>query len=1141
MKKIAPLRRSNHAKALLKFLLVMKLAILFTLFTAYQVRAGVFGQTTINVQAQRTEIKKILTFIERKGDIRFLYNYELPSLKKKVDFVADNLSLHAALDKLFTNTGLSYKVLDNNLVVILSAGENPAESPTIKIAGKVTGENNEPLSGVSVVVKGTNKGTSTDNQGIFSLVADREAVLVISYIGYETREIRVNGEQLVNIKLAVSNKILDQVVVIGYGTQKKSVVTGAISSVKAADLENQAIPRIEEALQGRTSGLTIAASSGQPGSSSTVRVRGTTSINTSDPLYVVDGVPIDVGGLDYLNPEDIQSIEVLKDAASAAIYGTKAAAGVILVTTKRGRIGNVQFNYNGYYGTQAPARKLDLLNATQYATLRNESALAAGNSLPFPDPQFYGTGTNWQDLIFNNDARIQNHQINVSGGNEKSTYYGSFGYFAQNGIVATPISDYKRFTASFNSSHKIKSWLNFGNNVSYSYIKSQSLGNTNSEYGGPLSSAINLDPVTKAVITDPTVIVQSPYSTYADYTIKDPNGNPYGISNYVGQEMTNPLAYIQTQLGNYNWSHNFVGNVFLEIEPLKGLKLRSNIGGKLSFWGSESFTPTYFLSPTYNNLSLNSFHRDLEHNLYWNWDNTISYSRSIGLHNFTVLAGTGAREASGAGANVTYQGLPVNTFAQASLNFSVPTAQQVAGGYENQPYKLSSYYGRITYDYDGKYLLTGIIRRDGSTRFGSNNKFGTFPSVSIGWVPSREDFWPKNEVISTLKIRGSYGVNGSDNFGDFQYESTVSGGRNYGYGNPVVGVIGNSPNAPANESLKWERTSQTDIGLDAVVFRDFDLTFDAYKKNTTGMLLQINLPGYVGATGQPWGNIASLEDKGLELELGYTKKIREVNIKLNGNVSYVKNTITNIGVNNFLNGASIKAVADVLSRTAVGQPIGAFYGFKTLGIFQTQADVNNYVSKSGNLIQPNAKPGDFRFADLDGDGSISLSDRTFIGDPTPHWAFGFTANASWKNFDIVLFGQGVAGNKIFQGLRRLDIGNANYQTSALSRWTGPGTSNSYPRLVDGDPNGNFSNASSFYLQSGNYFRIKSLQIGYTVPNAFMQKIGLQKARIYISSNNLVTFTKYTGYDPEIGGSSYGIDRGIYPQARSFLAGISITL
>lgn len=1140
MKKIAPSKRSNRAKALLKFLLVMKLLILLTLITACQVQAGVLGQN-ISIRAQQTEIKKILNSIERNGDVRFLYNYELPSLKKKVDFVAANMPLRAALDKLFTSTGLAYKVLDNNLVVILTVGENSAESPIPKIAGKITGENNEPLGGVSVLIKGTNKGTSTDNSGVFTISVDKGAVLIVSYIGYETKEIQVKGEELVNVKLTISNKILDQVVVIGYGTQKKSVVTGAISSVKAADLENQTIPRIEEALQGRTSGLTIAAASGQPGSASTVRVRGTTSINTSDPLYVVDGVPIDIGGLDYLNPEDIQSIEVLKDAASAAIYGTKAAAGVILVTTKKGRIGNIQFNYNSYVGTQAPAHKLDLLNATQYATLRNESALAAGNAMPFPNPQSYGTGTDWQSLIFNNDARIQNQQVNVSGGNDKSTYYGSFGYFTQDGIVATPISNYKRFTASFNSTHKIKNWLNFGNNAAYSYIKSQALGNTNSEYGGPLSSAINLDPITKSVITDPAVIAQSPYSTYANTIVKDPNGNPYGISNIVGQEMTNPLAFIQTQLGNYGWSNNFVGNVYLEVEPIKGLKIRSNIGAKLSFWGSESFTPLYFLSPTYTNLSLNSFHRDLEHGLNWNWDNTISYSRSIGLHNFTVLAGTGARESSASDANVTYQGLPVTTFGQASLNYSVPTAQHVAGGSENQPYRLSSYYGRITYDYNSKYLFTGILRRDGSTRFGSNNQYGIFPSVSIGWVPSKEAFWPQNDIVNTLKIRGSYGVNGSDNFGDFQYESTISGGRNYGYGNSTVGVIGNSPNAPANPDLKWERTSQTNIGIDAVLFGNVNMTIDAYKKNTSGMLLQVTLPGYVGATGSPYGNIASLEDKGLELELAYTKKIGEVNVNLSGNVSYVKNTITNIGVNSFLNGASIKAIADVLSRTAVGQPIGSFYGFKTLGIFQTQADVNNYVSKSGNLIQPNAKPGDFKFADLDGNGLISLADRTYIGDPTPHWSFGFTVNANWQNFDVVVFAQGVAGNKIFQGLRRLDIGNANYQTNALNRWTGPGTSNDYPRLIDSDPNGNFSNASSFYLQSGDYLRIKSLQIGYTIPKALIQKIGLQKIRVYISSNNLVTFTKYTGYDPEIGGGSYGIDRGIYPQARSFLAGVNITL
>ncbi|MBS1566868.1 MAG: TonB-dependent receptor [Bacteroidetes bacterium] len=1011
----------------------------------------------------------------------------------------------------------------------------------IPVSGRVTDQTGAGLEGVSVQIKGTNKGTVTDKEGAFHLEVDNENnILVFSLVGYQPQESMVGKNPTMMLTLVAQTRGLEEVVVVGYGTQKKANVTGSISTVKSTDLEAMPVMRVEQSLQGRTSGLTIASASGAPGSSATVRIRGTTSINNSDPLYIVDGVPIDIGGIDYLNQSDIESIDVLKDAASAAIYGTRAASGVILITTKKGKAGSMRVGYNGYYGTQAPARKLEMLNAKQYATLRNESSMAAGNGIAYSNPDALGVGTDWQSAIFNNSARIQDHELSISGGNDKSTYYASFGFFNQEGIVATDISKYKRFTVRLNSTHKVKPWLNFGNNLGYSHIRSQGLGNTNSEFGGPLSSAINLDPLTPIVVTDPAVANAPPYSTYPKLIERDANGNPYGISQLVGQEMTNPLAYIKTRLGNYGWSDNFVGNVYVEIEPVKGLKFRSSIGAKLAFYGSESFTPLFYLSPTVSNQAATVFYRENNKGLIWNWDNTVSYNRSIGDHNFTVLVGTGAQENSASGVNATYNGLQVSNFHDASMNYSLANTNRIAGGFENQPYTLASYFGRVIYDYAGKYLFTGIIRRDGSSKFGSNNKYGNFPSASLGWIASKEEFWPANNVVSFLKVRGSYGVVGNDlSLADFQYVSTVSGGRNYVVGNNSL-EIGVSPNAPANPSLKWEQTSQTDIGLDAVLYKYFNLTVDFYQKKTSGMLRQVAIPAYVGATGQPYGNVASLEDKGFEVELGYNNKIGAVNLNVRANASYVKNTITNIGTAKFLTAGTFQASAYEIGRTVVGQPIASFYGFKTLGIFQTQGEVNSYVGKNGQMIQPNAKPGDFKWADLDGNGSITADDRTFIGDPTPHWAYGFTATAAWKEFDIVAFGQGVAGNKIFQGLRRLDILKANYTTAALKRWTGPGTSNDFPRLSDDDPNKNFSNPSSFYLEDGSYFRIKTIQIGYTLPASLTSKAHLQKLRVYVSGNNLVTFTKYSGFDPEIGGSSYSIDRGVYPQARSFMAGVNLT-
>lgn len=1014
------------------------------------------------------------------------------------------------------------------------------------VTGRVTDEKGEGIPKASVIVKGSKTGTATDETGQFTMsVPVATKIVIISTMGYSAMEVTVTDAPL-KISLTASISSMDEVVVVGYGTQKKSVVTGAISSVKASDIDNQPIVRIEQFLQGRASGLTVAASSGQPGASSTLRIRGTTSINNSDPLYIVDGIPVDINGIDYLNPNDIESIEVLKDAASAAIYGARAASGVILVTTKKGRAGKTLISYNGYYGTQAPAKKQDLLNATQYATLQNEASLNSGGGILYANPTSLGKGTDWQSLIFNNSAKIHDNELSISGGTEKSTFYTSFGLYNQEGIVASEISNYKRFNFRLNANHKINTWLNMGTNIGYSHIKSLGIGNTNSEYGGVLSSAINLDPITKAVITDPAEAGRSPYAPTANNSDgigirKDANGNPYGISTIVQQEMTNPLAFIQTRLGNNGWSHNMVGNAFVEIEPVKGLKIRSNVGAKLSFWGNESFTPFSYLNASTIG-KLKSFYRESDRGLNYTWENTASYTRAFGSHNLTALVGTGAYLDNYISRNmgVTYQNIPVNTFEEASMNYSVIAADRIGWGSESTPHKVSSVYGRLTYNYNEKYLFTGIIRRDGSSRFGGNNKYGYFPSGSAGWVASRENFWPQNNVVSFFKIRGSYGITGNDNIGDFRYVSTIGGGRNYTYGGNDLYSIGYSPNAPSNADLKWEETSQADIGFEASLFKNFTLTFDWYTKKTSGMLLSVQLPGYVGANGSPIGNVADMQNKGVELELGYAKTISGVKIELKGNVSHLKNQVTYLGADKkFLTGAGLQSSQFELSRTAVGQAIGAFYGFENQGIFQSTADVNSYTGKTGVLIQPNAQPGDFKWSDLNQDGKIDTDDRTFIGDPTPNWSYGFTTSIGYKGIDLVLFGQGAGGNQIYNGLRRLDIPTSNWTTKALNRWTGAGTSNDFPRLTNTDPNHNFSNPSTFYLENGDYFRIKVLQIGYTLPVSLLTKAHLQKVRFYVSGNNLVTFTKYTGFDPEIGGGSYGIDRGFYPQARSFTAGVNL--
>ncbi|GAB3754330.1 TonB-dependent receptor [Spirosoma pomorum] len=1012
---------------------------------------------------------------------------------------------------------------------------------TRQVTGTITAQaDGNALPGVSVLVQGTTTGTVTDATGKFTIaVPNNNAVLVFSQIGMKRQTIPVGNNSVLTVSMVDDASNLDEVVVVGYGAQKKSVVTGAISSVKAADLNTMPITRVEEALQGRASGLTIASSSGQPGSGSSVRVRGVTTLNNNDPLWVVDGVVIDNGGIGYLNQSDIESIEVLKDAASQAIYGARAAAGVILVTTKKGKAGTLQVNYNGFYGVSAPARKLDLLNATQYAILRNEAAVNAGGKPAYADPAALGQGTDWQALIFNKSARRQQHELSLSGGSERSTYYLSLGYIDQQGIVATDISSYNRMNVRINSTHKIAKWLTFGQNLGYANDKSVGLGNTNSEFGGPLSSAINLDPITPAVVTNPAVASAPPYTNVG--IRRDANGNPYGISQAVAQEITNPLAYIQTRLGNYGWSDNFVGNGYLEAEPVKGLRLRSTVGAKLAFWGGENFSPLSWLNAT-TISSQTSFNRSNNRRIDWNLENTIAYTRSVNKHTASLLLGQGAyKDNNGRSTSVTFFNVPVDNFYDASLNYKVPVDQRSSDGGESAIHTVSSLFARINYEYDQKYLVQALIRRDGSSRFGANHKYGVFPSLSLGWVLSREPFFPQNKVVNFMKVRAGYGVVGNDNIGDFAYLSTIGSGRNYTIGSSGSYIIGYSPNAPANPDLKWEQTSQTNVGIDATLFNNVNITLEWFRKKTTDILQNPRIPGYVGAISNPAANVADIQNTGFELELGYNRRIGEVKLSMNGNVSYVQNRVTDLGngIACLSGGQGLQASSYPITRTAVGQPINSFFGFQTRGIFQTTEDVNGYVGSDGKPIQPNAKPGDFRWADLNGDGRITEADRTFIGNPTPSWTYGFTFNASYKNFDLVLFGQGVSGNKIFQGLRRLDIQNANWQTKALNRWTGPGTSDSYPRIVNGDPNKNFLNPSDFYLEDGGYFRVKTLQLGYSLPKSITDKLRMQRARIYLMSQNLLTLTKYTGYDPEIGGGVLSIDRGIYPQARSFMLGLNV--
>ena len=1041
------------------------------------------------------------------------------------------------------------KLLLSTLFLILSFW---GWSQQVQISGVVTSASDKlALPGASVVIKGTVNGTTTDINGKYTVKASPNQVLVFSFLGMTTQEITVPAtNKTIDIVLAETATTMSEVVVVGYGTQKKSVVTGSISSVKSKEIEKIPNGRVEQTLQGRVSGVTIAANSGQPGSSSTVRVRGITTFGGgNDPLWVIDGIVVDGGAIGFLNQSDIESIEVLKDAASAAIYGTRAATGVILVTTKKGAAGKMNVNYNFFAGTSAPAKVLTLLNATQYATIRNESSVNGGGNILFNDVSKLGTGTDWQKEIFNNDARRTSHELSLSGGNDKSTFYASAGISDQQGIVATDISNYNKISLRLNSTHKISKVFTFGQTLGYTRAKSVGIGNTNSEFGGPLSSAINLDPITPVIITDPIEANKAIYT--ANPVFRDANGNPYGISSIVGQEMTNPVAYMKTRLGNYDWSDDIVGNAFLEINVDSHIKIRSTVGGKKAYWGNQAFTPVSYLNAN-NVVTKNNFGKSINTTFNWNIENTITYSNKIADHDFSVLLGQGAYvENNGGGSSIATFDLPITNYQDASFNFNISQTNRTSGAYDYTNHKLASLFGRANYNYKEKYLFTGILRRDGSSRFGTNNKYGVFPSFSLGWVLTNEDFWKKSDIVNTFKIRGGYGVVGNDNISDFGYLSRVLGGFNYAVGNAGIITTGYAPSSLDNPDLKWEQTAQTNIGFDARLLNDFTLTVDLYKKKTTGILRPVSIPGYVGVSDAPVANVADMENKGVEFELGYRKNIGQVNFSANGNIAYLQNKVTYVASDaNFIPGDASFQSMGLVTRTQVGQSYNSFFGFQTNGIFQNMSDVTAYTNAEGALIQPNARPGDFRWVDNNGldaagkltgvpDGKITDADKTFLGSNIPKFTFGLTLNADFKGFDVMVFAQGASGNKIFQGLRRLDILTANYQTNALSRWTGDGTSNSYPILSSNDANMNFGNMSDFYLEKGDYVRLKVVQLGYTFKSNLLQKVSVTKFRLYLSAENLLTLTKYTGYDPEIGGGVFGIDKGIYPQARSFIAGVQL--
>ena len=1024
-----------------------------------------------------------------------------------------------------------------------------AMAQNVTLKGVVLDSQNVPVIGAFVVEQGTANGTMTGEQGDFSLAVRRGAVVEVSCIGYTTQTLIADADKEITVVLPDDTQMLEETVVIGYGTQKKSVVTASIAKVDADALSLTAPTRVDNALKGLTAGVTVTASSGQPGASSRIRVRGVGSINSSDPIYIVDGMPI-AGGIDYLNPSDIESIEVLKDAASGAVYGTRAANGVVLVTTKKGGKGKASIDYNFSYGISNPWKMREVLNASEYALLINEGLINSGSAPRYADPFSYGAGTDWQKEVFNRNAPQQTHELSVSGATDAVNYYLSLGYTDQQGIVGGNFgrSNYNRLTLRSNTgftlwdASKERNFLNkmvLTEQLSYARISSKGISE-NSQWGSPLGSALALSPILGVYATDDQLKEYA--AVYAgEKLVTDAAGRTFMIPGSNYNEMVNPIASLSLP-ANDNWSHKIVGAFGGELQIWDNIKLHSTLSIDMSFWGNSGYTPLFYLSGN-NRASSTNVNAQYEKGLVWQVENYLTWSKEFGAHSVSILLGQSAMENSSDGLYGMRRDLAEEWYGKPYINNAPNNTdeadKQSASGWVNSPYRLASYFARADWNYDERYMAQVTFRRDGSSRFGANNKWGNFPSVSVGWNLHKEPYITLPAWFTTAKVRASWGINGSDAFDAFRYTTLTSKDNNYILGTGEAIAQGVKSSGLANPDLHWERSIQTNLGFDLGFFGNaLTLGVDLYNKTTDGMLLQVPTPAYVGES-SPWGNGGKMVNRGVEIEAGYKWGAGDWSFRLGGNATYLYNRLISMGNESGFNNYDSFQGAGTMTRGENNYPFPFFYGYKTDGIFQNQAEIDAYVNDKGEKIMPDAVPGDVRFVDADKDGDFDADDRTYIGNGMPDWTFGLNFSAGWKGLDFYMLWQSTVGNDILDVTRRTDISESNMPAYMLGRWTGEGTSNKYPRIVRGD-NVNWQ-MSDLYVQDGSYLRLKNIQLGYTLPQKWTKHVLVSSLRFYVAAENLLTFTGYRGYDPEIssGGTSLGVDYGVYPQPRTFLCGLNI--
>jgi len=1142
-----------------KIPLNMKLLTILITVTTLNISATVYSQyAKLTVDIKNGNLEDVFNAIEKQTDFNVFYNVDQINLKQKVSVSANEELLSVILDKVLAEAGATYTVLDKTIVI---KSKQSAQQQGIAITGFVKAEDSgETLPGASIVVKGTKTAVVTDMNGKFSITVDNEnAELVISYVGYNSQTIAVKGQKIFNIMLSPELTSLDEVVVIGYGTVKKKDLTGAVASVKSEDMKTEGSNTAVKALQGKMAGVEIEASGGSPGARNRVLIRGVSSTNNvTDPLYIVDGVPAGyadgngnfISNIDNILPSDIETITVLKDASAAAIYGARASAGVVLVTTKMGKKGDNKISFNMSYGWQQIVKKMNVCNSVEWAKVDNAAhdndttnkkplpRLGIAKNLPV-DKNGNIINTDWQNEIYQ-IAPVQSYELSANGGGDNYTYGVSGGYFGQQGIIKE--TDYDRLNLRLKSDYH-KGRFRVGETVMLSNENWRTMPDGwGGQGGGPAAAAAKMIPA---------------FPVYND-TSTSPGTRYAGASGDV-INVASPVAQLFLQVPKDQYYKVFV-NLFAELELLKGLKYKYNVGYNTTFRYNSNYTYDYTVGAFFT--SLTSLSESREQINYFLQEHTLNYDRSIGKLNINALAGFTLEQNKWRGMTGSGSSLPEGL---GVLNAA--TVGVTASGSEDD-WAYLSYLGRIVASYDDKYLLTGTFRRDGSSKFGAANRFGNFPSLGLGWNISREVFFEGlKDVVNDLKLRASYGSLGNSNIGDYQYSTGVSTNDNY-----VIGVnqhkwIGTIQTTYAAKDIKWESATTRNVGTD-IGFLKNQLTFstDYFIKRNYDVLVYVPLPASTGTTSNPPVNIGQITNKGIEFAINYKNNIENFLYNITGTYTHVTNIVDHLGTGTQqLNAGQATHHGGNTTITMAGTEIASFYLIKTAGIFNSQQEINDYTAvdsvgnpildKKGNkiLIQPNAKPGDIKFVDANHDGKIDDKDRMVMGSAQPKFEYSFNINLSWKGIDFTMYLQGTQGGKLFNGLRQ-DLENTatqwNYSKDVLNFWT-PQNHSNIPRPTTLDKNHN-NTESDRYLEDGSYLRFKTIQIGFTIPKKVTNKLKIDKIRIYASADNLFTFTKYKGFNPDLGRNendwqagilNRGVDYGhiAYPLPRTWLFGVQVSL